>query len=246
MGISIVMTSGKGGTGKTTCTAAIAEALALMGKKVLAVDCDVGLKNLDLALGLTDRVLWDFGDVLSGRIGAKDAIIPHGEIEGLYFLSAPSGDMPDDIDPSAFSELMTSLKGDYDYVLFDSPAGLGSGFRLAAKGADMAIVVSTGDSSSLRDGQKTVAALSALSVGDIRLLVNRVAPKNYRRINETIDDVIDAVGARLIGVISEDPAVSLAANLEKPLMLFGAKNTEGQFYRVARRLTGERVFLARI
>ena len=244
MGTAIVMTSGKGGTGKTTSTAAIAEALALMGRKTLCIDCDVGLKNLDLSLGLTDNVLWDFGDVLCGRIAAAEAVIPHGEIEGLFFLPAPNEEMPDDIDPGAFSELIASLKEDYDYILLDSPAGLGAGFRLSAAGADMAIVVSTGDSTSLRDGQKTVSALSRHGVKDIRLLVNRVEPKNLRRINATVDDIIDAVGAQLIGIISEDPSVSLAANLERPLMLYGAKNIEGQFSRVARRITGERVFLS--
>lgn len=245
MGTSIVMTSGKGGTGKTTSTAAIAEALALLGKKTLCIDCDVGLKNLDLALGLTDSVLWDFGDVLRGSISAKEALLPHGEIEGLCFLSAPGEDEPGDIDPEAFKELIRSFKEDFDFVLLDSPAGLGSGFRLAASGADMAIVVSTGDSTSLRDGQKTVSYLTHLGVKNIKLLVNRVDPKNLRRINATVDDIIDAVGAQLIGIITEDPAVSLAANLETPLMLFGAKNIEGQFSRVARRLTGERVFLSR-
>ena len=171
LGISIVVTSGKGGTGKTTCTAAIAQALAGLGNKVLAIDCDIGLKNLDLAMGLTDDAVWDFSDVISGRVEAQSAIIPHPDIENLFFLSAPSDMLSDDVDPALFSSLIKSAKSDYDYILMDSPAGLGSGFRLAASSADMAILVSTWDAASLRDGQKTVGILRRIGVGDVKLIV---------------------------------------------------------------------------
>ena len=246
LGISIVVTSGKGGTGKTTCTAAIAQALAGLGSRVLAIDCDIGLKNLDLAMGLTDDAVWDFSDVISGRVEAQSAIIPHPDIENLFFLSAPSDMFSDDVDPALFSSLIKSAKSDFDYILMDSPAGLGSGFRLAASSADMAIIVSTWDAASLRDGQKAVGILRRMGVGDVKLIVNRVNPQAFAKTHATVDDIIDVVGAQLIGVVGEDEAVSLAANLEKPLMLFGDRRLCGQFTRIARRVAGERVPLGRI
>ena len=245
MGKSIVITSGKGGTGKTTTAAALSEALALMGKRVLCVDCDVGLKNLDLALGVTDKVLWDFGDILAGRVSARDAVLHHEKVPGLDFLSAPADLTPENIDEEGFSALRRTLEEDYDFVLYDSPAGLGRGFRLASQGSQMAIVVSTADSTSLRDGQKTVSRLAAWGIKDIRLLINRVQPRNLRRVRTTVDDIIDVVGAQLIGIVSEDEAVSLAMNLEEPLMVYDSDAAVPQYKRIARRICGERVFLGR-
>lgn len=243
---SIVITSGKGGTGKTTCTGAIATALALLGKRTLCIDCDVGLKNLDLVLGLTDDALWDFSDVLSGSTDMTKAVVRHPKIENLFFLSAPSGMTADEIDPYEFSGLINSVKEDYDYCLIDSPAGIGGGFRLACSVADMAVIVITPDSSSLRDGQKTVSVLSSLGMDNVRLLVNRINPRMLGKIKKNVDDMIDTVGAQLIGLVSEDESVPLAAENETPLILFGAKYAYGEFYRVARRLMGERVLLTKL
>ena len=244
MGTVIVITSGKGGTGKTTCVAAIAQCLALLGKRTLAVDCDIGLRNLDLSLGLADRALFDLADVIFERTPIEDAVIAHDGIENLYFLPAPAERA--DIDPEKFRELMKSLAESYDFVLIDSPAGLGSGFTLAAHAADLAIVVATGDAASLRDGQKTVTELQKLGVTEVRLIVNRVKPRELRRLKSTLDDVIDTVGARLLGVISEDESIPRAANRQTPLMLYGARYAYEEFYRVARRLTGERVLLVKL
>ena len=239
------MTSGKGGTGKTTCTGAISSALAKLGHSTVCVDCDIGLKNLDLVLGLSDSSVWDFSDVMEGRTTLDIAIVPHPDIENLYFLPAPSNISPEDIDPAAFKELIAELKDRYEYCLLDSPAGLGCGFRLAADNADSAIVVSTADASSLRDGQRTVSSLYRSGVKDIRLLVNRVCPQALRTVKATIDDVIDVVGARLIGLVSEDESVPLAANMEVPLLEFGAKKAYDQFMRIARRIAGERIPLGK-
>jgi septum site-determining protein MinD len=243
---SIVITSGKGGTGKSTCTGAIATALALMGNKTLCIDCDVGLKNLDLILGLSDEALWDFSDVLNGNTDIKTAIIPHPKVSNLFLLSAPSNMTADEIDSDSFADMVNSLKKDYDYCLIDSPAGIGSGFKLASSVADMAIIVATADSSSLRDGQKTVSILSSRGIENVRLLVNRVNPKTLNKIRRNVDDIIDMVGAQLIGIISEDISVPLAAENETPLILYGAKYAYDQFYRVARRITGERVLLNKL
>ncbi len=238
MGAVTVITSGKGGTGKTTSAAAIASCLAALGHKTLCLDCDVGLKNLDLALGLTDLAVMDFSDVISGRVELTDAVTAHPSIDGLFFLSAPSYISPECISIEEMCLIMEKIRGEYEYCLIDSPAGLGAGFRLAACCADSAIVVSTFDASSLRDGQRTVAELLSLGMKDIRLLVNRVRPKLFRRICATVDDIIDAVGARLIGLIPEDDDVIIAGSLEKPLVLHSRGAAARQFLAVAKRITG--------
>lgn len=242
----IVITSGKGGTGKTSSAAGISEALALLGRRVLCVDCDVGLRNLDLALGLQDEVLFDFNDAIEGRVTLKDAIMHHPDISNLDFISAPSDMAPSDIDEAEFNRLFDEAAEDYDFIIFDSPAGLGAGFRLACSPADMGIVVATADATCLRDGQKTVAALRERGVGDVRLLVNRVTKRQFRRIRSSVDDVIDAVGAQLIGVVSEDESVSVSASLGVPLMRYGARFAFDQFARIARRICGERVYIGKI
>ena len=245
MGTSIVITSGKGGTGKTTCAGAIGHALASLGKKVLLIDCDIGLANLDIILGLTDKALWDFSDILSGTAGAERAVIAHPSIENLYFLPAPSVASAQDIAASDFSRLVSSLCEEYDFVILDSPAGVGTGFELACRAADMAVIVTTSDSTSLRDGQRVCVLLHEFGIENVRLIVNRVDPKMMKKIRRNVDDIIDSVGAQLIGIVSEDESIPLAANNEKPLLLFGAKYAYAQFYRIARRLTGEDVPLGK-
>ena len=245
MGTAIVLTSGKGGTGKTTCSGAIASALASLGHPTVCVDCDIGLRNLDLALGVTDFALWDFSDVIDGHAKLSDATISHPDIQNLYFLAAPAGLSPEDINPHGMKELVDKLKSEYEYCIIDCPAGLGAGFKLSCIGADMAIIVSTGDAASLRDCQRTVAALSAQGIENVRLLVNRLSPRMLRQTRATVDDVIDVVGAQLLGLVSEDESVALAANFEKPLLVFGAKYAYDQFFRIARRITGERVPLGK-
>jgi septum site-determining protein MinD len=245
VGPAIVVTSGKGGTGKTTCTAAIASALALLGHRTVCLDCDIGLRNLDLALGLSDAAPWDFSDVLDGRAGIEDAVVPHPAIKDLWFLAAPSDLSPQDISVSGMKELAEQLSDEYDFCLIDSPAGLGAGFRLAVSGCASAILVATGDAASLRDGQKTVSELRDAGVGDVRLLVNRVSPRLMRRTRATVDDAIDAVGARLLGIVSEDESVALAGSLGVPLLLYGARYAYDQFFRIARRVAGENIPIGR-
>ncbi len=245
MGTSILITSGKGGTGKTACTAAIGSFLARMGHRTLCVDCDAALRNLDLTLGMAEGVLWDYADVLEGSISASDAIAEHPKLSGLYLLSAPVDKLPA-ADSGAFKALIDGYKESFDYILLDSPAGIGTGFRLAASAADMAIIVATGDLTCLRDGQRAAAELRALGVTKLRLIVNRVSPREYRRLRRSLDDVIDSVGAQLIGVVSEDGSVSEAGNLQVPLISYGAKRAWGQFRNIAGRLAGEKIKLTKI
>lgn len=170
-GQAIVVTSGKGGTGKTTTVGAVSSCLAALGHRTLCLDCDVGLKNLDLTLGLADMTLSDFTDCLEGRKTLEEAVISHPKIKNLDFLSAPTSVRPESIDMGKMRALIGEIKEKYEYCLIDSPAGLGAGFELSACGADMAVIVATGDGSSVRDGQRVAAELQRAGVKNTRLLV---------------------------------------------------------------------------
>lgn len=245
MGKVIVVASGKGGTGKTTSVGAIASCLAALGHKTLCVDCDVGLRNLDIILGMADYAVSDFFDVLQGFVSLDEAMAEHPKISGLFFLPAPAFSRAEDIDPDAMAALIEQIRDQFDFCLIDSPAGIGPGFHLAASSADMAIIVATGDISSVRDGQRVTEELQKMGIEEIRLIVNRVSPKSYRRIDTTIDDVIDTVGVALIGLVEEDEAVFFSSNTETPLVLYENKKAALQFLRIAQRITGARIPLSR-
>ena len=245
MGTVIVITSGKGGTGKTSLTGGAASCLAALGRRVLCIDLDIGLRNLDISLGMTDRALMDFTDVLSGRCSLERAAVPHPVIQGLHLLTAPLSPPREGLPEAAMQALLDQARSQFDYVLIDSPAGLGSSFRLAVCGADRAVVVSTNDSSALRDAQRTVAELDR-RLDTIHLVMNRIQPKLMRRLRTTIDDAMDEAGLPLLGVIPEDPQVILAANTSKPLILFSRKGAAIAYLNIAKRIMGERVPLMKI
>ncbi len=241
----ITVASGKGGTGKTTSAGAISSCLAKLGHRCVCIDCDVGLRNLDLTLGLTDAATTDFSDVLAGRADLESAMIAHPMIENLFFLPSPPDIRPEDVDRDAFGAMIAEIRETYEFCILDAPAGLGAGFALAASAADAAVIVATIDAASLRDGQRTCAELHRYGIEDIRLLVNRVDPYMFKKSLATVDDIIDVVGAQLIGMISDDETVTLAANLEMPLILYPGSAAAQQYMRVARRITGERVPLGK-
>ncbi len=245
-GQCIAVVSGKGGTGKTTFTAGVGCALALTGKRVLCVDCDVRLRNLDLALGLTDQALMDFSDVAMGRCTLEAAAVSHPDIPTLFFLTAPVQvrSLPSEEEMAAMLE---KIRGAFDYCLLDAPAGLGQGFTLATCAADRAVVVTTAAASSLRDAQHTVMVLRRFRSGALHLVVNRVRRRLLTSMHATIDDAIDQAGLPLLGVIPEDDALPLAMNRQIPLMLYRPGEGAAVAYRnIARRITGERVPLMRI
>ena len=244
MSTAVVVTSGKGGTGKTSLTGGVSSCLAALGRRVLCIDMDIGLRNLDISLGLTDRALMDFTDVLEGRCSLKRAAVPHPVIKNLYLLTAPLTLSPG-ISEERMKAFLRTAREQYDYILMDSPAGMGEGFRLAVCGADRGIVVSTTDTSALRDAQRVVSLLSR-QLPSIHLVVNRVQPKLLRRLHTTIDDAMDAAGLPLLGVVPEDPQVMLAANLGQPLILFSRKGAAPAYLNIAKRLTGQRVPLMKI
>lgn len=245
MGTVIVVTSGKGGTGKTSLAGGVASCLAALGKRVLCIDMDIGLRNLDISLGMTDKALMDFTDVLEGRCTLERAAVEHPVIQQLYLLTAPVSPPKQPLDQGRMAAMLNRARRAFDYILIDSPAGLGSGFRLAVCGADRAIVVSTNDSSALRDAQRTVVELGQ-DMETVHLVMNRIQPKLMRRLRTTIDDAMDTAGLPLLGVVPEDAQVILAANTGQPLILFSRKGAALAYLNIARRLTGERVPLMKI
>ncbi len=246
MGTVIVVTSGKGGTGKTTTVGAVGSCLAAEGRSVLCLDCDLGLKNLDLALGMSDLAVKNFYDVMVGDCPLETAAAAHPDIPGLYLLTAPVDIFPEDLDRAQFGALIQAIRQQYDYCLIDSPAGIGGGFALAAAFADRAIVVATADVASLRDAQRAVMELEALGIEDVRLVANRVVPKLLKRSGETIDDIIDITGAQLLGLVPEDKEVTLAANRGAALVLSETKGAAVAFLHIARRIQGRDVPLWRV
>ena len=244
MGSVIVITSGKGGTGKTSLTGGIATALANQGHKVLCIDADVGLRNLDITLGMTDAALMDFSDVIAGRCELSRAVAPHPSVSNLYLLTAPftlPGDFPGE---SGFQDLLAQARQAYDHILIDSPAGLGPGFHLAVCGADRAIVVAVSDPSSLRDAQRVVSQLSGLE--QVHLVVNRVRPRLLRRQGATIDDAMDTAGLPLLGLVPEDAKVVLAASSGRLVSQLTQRGAAQAYGNIARRLAGQQVPLMRI
>ena len=240
MATVIAVTSGKGGTGKTSLVGAVGSCLAALDYSTLCIDMDVGLRNLDLTLGLSDRVLMDFTDVLQGRCSLEKAVVEHPDIKGLFLLTAPVV-LPEGISEEAMKSLLRYAGELYDYILLDAPAGLGPCFRLAVCGCDRSILVSTTDASSLREDQRTVSLMSYYGLYRVQLVANRVQPKLLRKLHATIDDAMDAAGLPLLGVVPEDSQVTLAANQGVPLILRSNKGAAVGYRNIALRLDGRRV-----
>ena len=245
MGMVIAVASGKGGTGKTTTVAALSSCLAVLGYKTLCIDFDAGLKNLDLSMCMTDFAVMDYMDVINGRIDLMGACNESPRIPNLFFLAAPTVNAPDDSDISALRIMFDNIRRDFDYCLVDAPSGVGSGFKLAHCSADMSIIVTTGEFPSMRDAQRTASIVRDMGIDNIRLIVNRVLPKSFKLIKTNIDDVIDTVGARLIGVIPEDKYIFRALHANTPLVLYKKRHSAYDFLEVARRLSGEFVPMRR-
>lgn len=243
MGQVLAVISGKGGTGKTTLSAGIAACLAAEGHRVLAVDLDIGLRNLDISLGMAENAPLSFGELLSGTYTPEE-ITAHPDIPELYLLTAPVDRRPEEIDTTAFCELMAQLRQQFDWCILDAPAGIGVGFELATRVADRVIVVANADPASLRDG--ACAAGRIQGAAEIKLVVNRVSRKAYRMIQTTIDDVMDGVGLPLLGIVPEDFNVTLAAARGVPLVLQTRRGAAAACLHIARRLEGRKMPLMRL
>lgn len=238
MGEVISVISGKGGTGKTTICAGIASCLAAEGKKVLCIDADIGLRNLDIALGMADQPIIAFTDVLQGHYELSDAA-EHSEIPGLFLFTAPIRENEELISFSAFEKMLQEARENFDFCFIDSPAGIGTGFRLATQFADRSIVVSTPDPASMRDAERASELLLLDGKDEMHLVVNRITPKLFRQMELTVDDIMDGVGLPLLGIVPEDPEVVLAAAYGDALILSATGGAAEACQRISRRLRGQ-------
>jgi len=241
MGKVIAVSSGKGGTGKSTTVAALSSCLAVLGHKTLCIDFDAELRNLDLMLGMTNFTVKDYMDVVSQRVSLMDACSNVPKVPNLFFLSAPGEPVSDDVDPVELKSMFDEIRKEFEYCLIDSPSGIGSGFRFAHSNVDLSIIVTTGEFPSIRDANRTAAALRESGISKIRLLVNRVQPGDFRRIKTTIDDVIDNVGVQLLGLIPEDKYIFRALHTNTPLVLYKKRHSAYDFLDAARRITGDEI-----
>lgn len=242
MGEVIVITSGKGGVGKTTTTANIGTGLSLLGKKVVLVDTDIGLRNLDVVMGLENRIVYDLVDVVEGTCRIKQALIKDKRFEGLYLLPAAQTRDKTAVSPEQMIKLCDELRAEFDYVLVDCPAGIEQGFKNAIAGADRAIVVTTPEVSAVRDADRIVGLLEANELKNPKLLVNRVRIDMVKRGDMmTIDDIIDILAIELIGVVPDDEKIVVSTNKGEPAVTDG-KSLAGQAFRnITKRIYGENV-----
>ena len=234
----IAIVSGKGGTGKTSLCAGIAQALTAGGSQVLCIDCDVGLRNLDIALGISHLGALSFQEAIT--YGVENAA-DHPDFAGLFFLTAPMNCPVDDINEDEFGMLMASARERFDYILLDAPAGIEAGFRLAARFADRVIVVTGADPASIRDAARSGQLLRDMGKSNVRIIVNRIDPRTVRAMGVTVDDVMDRAGLPLLGIVPEDPEVVLAAAFETPLLLQTKKGAAAACRRIAQRIQGMKV-----
>lgn len=238
MGETVAVLSGKGGTGKTSVCAGIATALAAGGSRVLCVDCDVGLRNLDISLGLSECGSLSFLDVCSGSYKLEQATA-HPEYPSLHFLTAPMNCPTEQIDAGSFGAMLSAARRDFDYILLDAPAGVDAGFRLAASYADRCVVVTGPSPAAIRDAARVGELLELMGKPQGRLIVNRVNKRVVRALKLTIDDVMDETGLPLLGVVPEDTHVVLAASMGRPLLKYSSRcSAAAACRRIARRVQG--------
>ena len=238
VGELIAILSGKGGTGKTSVCAALATALAADGKRVLCIDCDVGLRNLDIALAMSDCGTLSFLDVYRGDYSLAQAS-EHPNYPGLFFLTAPTHCNPESIDRDAFGEFLWDAKREFDFILLDAPAGVDAGFQLTASFADRCVLVTGPGPASVRDVSRVGELLELMGKQNVRLIVNRVSSRMAGAMETTVDDVMDTTGLPLLGVVPEDPNVTLAATHNRPLLIYSCRGAAAMACtRISKRLQG--------
>jgi len=238
----LTVTSGKGGVGKTTATANIAVALAAAGGKVVCIDGDIGLRNLDVVLGLENRIVYDLVDVVEGRARLRQAMIKDKRLPELYLIPAAQKRDKASVSPSDMIKVCNDLRPDFDWVLIDSPAGIERGFRNAVAPADGVLIVTNPEVSAVRDADRIIGLIEAEEKGPGQLILNRVKIEMVKRGDMlSTEDVLDILAIPLIGIVPEDEGIIVASNRGAPAAL-DEKSRAGQAFRnIARRLNGEEV-----
>lgn len=238
----LTITSGKGGVGKTTATANIGAALAAQGQKVVCLDADIGLRNLDLVLGLENRIVYDLVDVVEGRCRLRQAMIRDKRLPNLFLLPAAQTRDKTAVSPSDMVRVCEELRGEYDWILIDSPAGIERGFRNALAPADEVIVITNPEVSAVRDADRIIGLVEAEEKGPIHLIINRLNPQMVKKGDMlTAEDVLELLAVRLLGIVPEDETVVVNTNRGMPVAL-DEKSRAGQAFRnIALRLLGQEV-----
>lgn len=237
----IVITSGKGGVGKTTSTANIGTGLARMNKKVVLIDTDIGLRNLDVVMGLENRIIYNLVDVIEGNCRIRQALIKDKHYPNLYLLPSAQTRDKSAVSPEQMIKLVDGLKPLFDYIILDCPAGIEQGFRNAIAAADQAIVVTTPEVSAIRDADRIIGLLEADGIRKIDLVLNRIRVDMVERGEMmSVEDVMEILAVNLLGAIPDEESIVIAANHGEPVV--GSDTLAGQAYlNIARRLMGETV-----
>ena len=242
MGKILVITSGKGGVGKTLAVSNIAVALAKSGKKVLIADLDIGLRNLDIAVGMSDVIVYDIVDLLEGKCEFDRAVFKLDKYGELYFLPAAQSADKESLDPEKVKEFFLGLKNNYDYILIDCPAGIDNGFKSAIAAADVGIVVVVPEPSSVRDADKVINLMELEDVPEIRMIINRVRPDLIHKGDMiSVDNVTDTLGVSPVGIITEDDAVICSRNKSIPVALIPGSPAGCEFVNIANRIEGKNI-----
>jgi septum site-determining protein MinD len=238
----ITITSGKGGVGKTTATANLAAALAANGSKVVCIDADIGLRNLDVVLGLENRIVYDLVDVVEGRCRLRQAMIRDKRMPELFLIPAAQTRDKSAVTPSDMVRLCDELRPEFDWILIDSPAGIERGFRNAIAPSDIVVVVTNPEVSAVRDADRIIGLIEAEEKGPARLIINRIKPAMVRRGDMLgTEDVLELLAVDLIGIIPDDEEVTTSTNRGLPIVLNGKSKSGQAFRNIARRLDGHTV-----
>lgn len=241
MGEVIVITSGKGGVGKTTTTANIGAGLSMLGKKVIIIDTDLGLRNLDVVMGLENLIVYNLVDVIEGKCRLKQALIRDKRYENLYLLPSAQTKDKSAVSPGQMKKLTSELQESCDYVLLDCPAGIEQGFQNAIAGADRALVVTTPEVSAIRDADRIVGLLEREKISRMDLIINRIRMDMVRRGDMmSVDDVTEILSIPLIGAIPDDEQVVIGTNQGEPVISMESRAGEA-YANICRRITGEEV-----
>ena len=239
---TIVITSGKGGVGKTTTTANLAASLAADGFKVVAIDGDVGLRNLDVIMGLENRIVYTLIDVIEGSCRLNQALIRDKRFDNLFLIPTAQSKTKDAVNAEQMVNICNELKKDFDFILIDSPAGIEAGFRNSAAGADEALVVTTPEVSAVRDADRIIGLLESMEKAPVALIINRIRPDMVKRGEMlNVQDVLDILAVELAGVIPDDESIVISANRGEPLTLAGTSQAGKAYNNIAKRLCGETV-----